>query len=81
MYDVVDIRGGCTAVPVWMTEPRWSNLKLSSRPVVVLKALREVQSLLKSLKNTSNESDALSLEGVSYANSETESPPMEASSK
>ena len=71
MYEVVDVHGGCTGVPVWMTEAHWRNSKLSTRPRVSLQALRQVQGLLESLKDSSNESEELSFGGVSDANGET----------
>jgi len=77
MYEIVDINGGCSGVPVWMTEAHWRNLELSSRSRVALRALREVQGLLESLKKASSESEELSLEGVSDANSKTKGSPME----
>ena len=72
MYEVVDVHGGHSGVPVWMTEDHWVELKLLPSPRVSLKALRAVQGLLESLKKTSNERKELSFEGVSDANSETE---------
>ena len=69
---MVDIHGGCSGVPAWMTENRWKELKLSPAPRVSLKALKEVQALLESVKTLSNGSNKLSLEGVNDANSEAE---------
>lgn len=71
MYEIVDVHGGCSGVPVWMTEEHWRSLKVSPRAQVALKALREVQGLLESLKNSSNESEEVSFRGVSDAKSKT----------
>ena len=64
MYEFVDIDGGSIGLPVWMTESRWSHLRISSDPHVSLSALNELKSLLTSLKKASNEENQFSSEGT-----------------
>ena len=80
MYQTVDVHGGHTGIPVWMTEACWQNLKLSTSPRVSLKAIQEIQSLLKSLKSLSSESSKLSSEGLNDAKSKAKSSATKAES-
>jgi hypothetical protein len=34
MYDTIDVHGGGAGVPVWMTEPRWRNLRVVRRAIL-----------------------------------------------
>jgi hypothetical protein len=73
MYEVVDVHGGRSGVPVWMTERCWVNFEVLSSPRVSLKALRAVTSLLESVRKASDESDELSFEGVGDEKSKAKS--------
>jgi hypothetical protein len=54
MYDVIDVHGGSAGVPVWMTEPRWRNLRVVERAILPVEALRELRELLLSQKSCLN---------------------------
>ena len=54
MYDTIDVHGGSAGVPVWMTEPRWRNLRVVERAILPVEALRELRELLLSQKSCLN---------------------------
>lgn len=70
MYDVVDVHGGHGGIPAWMTEPRWRELRIASRPRVAREVLHAIRGLLNALNSGSNGSKKLSFEGGSDEGSE-----------
>ena len=54
MYDTIDVHGGSAGVPVWMTEPRWRNLRVVERAILPVEVLRELKKLLLSQKSCLN---------------------------
>jgi hypothetical protein len=63
MYEVLDVHGGHSGIPVWMTEPRWRGLQIASQPRVSRAVLNSLRGLLNALNSGSNESEQLSFEG------------------
>ena len=57
MYDALDVHGGSTGIPAWMTESRWKELRVGDRPSVSLQILQELRALLASLHPASNEDE------------------------
>lgn len=70
MYDVIDVHGGHSGLPVWMTEPRWRELRIASRPRVTREVLHSIRGLLNMLNSGSNGSKKLSFDGGSDEGSE-----------
>ena len=54
MYDTLDVHGGSTAIPTWMTEPHWKDLRITDQPKVPLQILQKLHALLKSQSFCSN---------------------------
>jgi hypothetical protein len=54
LYDAVDVWGGSTGIPVWMTEARWKDLRVTEQPCVPLSVLQNLRTLLASLRSVSN---------------------------
>src|SRR2546428_9183185 len=46
MYGVLDVHGGHSGIPAWMTEPRWRGLQIASRPRVPRAVLNSLPRLL-----------------------------------
>jgi len=46
MYEVLDVHGGHSGIPAWMTEPRWRGLQIASRPRVSRAVLNSLRGLL-----------------------------------
>ena len=63
MHEVLDVHGGHSGIPVWMTEPRWRELQIASRPRVSRTVLHSLRGLIHGLNSASNVSEQLSLEG------------------
>ena len=51
MYDALDVHGGSTGIPTWMTELRWKDLRITDRPNVPLQILERLSMLLFRAKN------------------------------
>ena len=54
MYDAVDVHGGCSGIPAWMSQPHWKELRLAHSPHVPLIVLRNLRALLDRLRSVSN---------------------------
>jgi hypothetical protein len=63
VYEVIDVHGGHSGIPAWMTEPRWRELQVASRPRVSRAVLHSLRGLLNTLNSGSNGSEQLSFEG------------------
>jgi len=57
MYDALDVHGGSTGIPVWMTEPQWKKLLIAKQVKIPLNFLKELSMLLASQKYCSIESE------------------------
>ena len=57
MYDALDVYGGSTGIPTWMTEPHWKNLTIAKRVKIPVNFLKELSMLLASQKSCSNGSE------------------------
>ena len=46
MYDSLDMHGGSTGIPTWMTEPHWKELRITDQPQIPLKIFQKLHALL-----------------------------------
>lgn len=54
LCDALDVHGSRSGIPVWMTEARWKELRITERPSVPLIVLKNLRALLASLRSVSN---------------------------